>query len=116
MEEKTIFEELNEKNICYSVMVNLITSNLKSIEGNKKEFFIIIHRKDKHKVKGFYSTDVYKNIIYESELIPQEVDRFKETLCNFVKVKHDANGRVYELKNNSFKEMYDTLKQYKQWD
>jgi hypothetical protein len=116
MEEKTIFEELNEKNICYSVMVNLITSNLKSIKGNKKEFFIIIHRKDKSKVKGFYNTDNYKHIIYERELIPQEVDRFKKTLCNFVKVKHDADGRVYELKNNSFKEMYDTIKQYKQWD
>lgn len=117
-EKKTIFEKLDEKNICYSVMVNLITSNLKSLEGNKKEYSLIIHCNDLEKVKsyGFYTSDVYKYIIYERDLLLHEVARFKETIENFVKVKHDKHGRVYELKNNSFKSMYEILKQNKQWN
>ena len=111
--KKTIFEVLNEKNICYSVVVSLVKHKMKSIEGSKKEYFIIVHRKDLRKLVGFdfYTSDVYKHIIYERDLCSEEIDKFKEISDSFVKVQHDSNGRVYELKENSFKLMYDNLKQ-----
>ena len=112
---KTIFEQLDEKNICYSVLVSLVSSKLVSVEGGKKEYSIIIHRNDLDKLKGygFYNSEVYKYIIYERDLLIHEVARFKESIENFVKVKHDKHGRVYELKNNSFKSMYESLKHNK---
>jgi hypothetical protein len=109
---KTIFEQLKEKNVCYSVIVSLITNNLTSIEGSKKEYSIIIHRKDLEKLKGlgFYANRDYKFVIYERDLDNNEVLKFKEIIEDFVKVQHDKDGKVYELKNNSFKKMYDSLK------
>ena len=113
---KTIFEKLKEKNVCYSVIVSLVKCKLVSIEGSKKEYSIIIHQNDLEKLKGlgFYTTDTYKFVIYERDLQDDEVLEFKKIIEDFEKVQHDKDGKIYELKNNSFKKMYDSLKYQKQ--
>jgi len=110
-EEKTIFEVLFEKEICFAVNVSLNTFKGKGIDENSRDYFLIVQKQDLTKLKnmGFKRTNDYANV-YERDLSIDEIIEFKANQDKFVKVQHNQFGRVYELKNNSFKKLHETLK------
>ena len=121
--KQTIFEVLFEKGICFTV--NISTLKIKGVEESSRAYFIIVHESDlndiiingeisKHSKEinkfRFYRTDEYQDI-FERDLSEDDIIEFKEYMNKFIKVKHNKFGRVYELKGNSFKEMYESKKQ-----
>lgn len=109
--EKTIFEVLFEKKICFAVNVSLNTLIGKGIDENSRDYFLIVHKQDLKELKnlGFKRTNDYVNV-YERDLHEKEITEFKANQEKFVKVQHNQFGRVYELKNNSFKKLHESLK------
>jgi hypothetical protein len=108
--KKTIFEVLFEKEICFAVIVSLNTFNGKGIDENSRDYFLIVHEHDLKELKNmnFKKTDDYVNV-YERDLSVSEIAEFKTYMDKFVKVQHNQFGRVYELKNNSFKKLHESI-------
>ena len=138
--EKTIFEVLFEKEICFSVNVSINTFKLKCTDVHSLDYFLIILKNDLKDIKNefrrlknelikefgekecknlysilesktlnFYENNDYKHIL-EYDLSSDEISEFKKHIDKFVKVQHNQFGRVYELKNNSFKNLHESLK------
>ena len=122
--DKTIFEMLLESKICFTVNVSIRTFKIKSVEENSRDYFIIVHESDlndiiineeisKHSKEInkfiFYRTDEYPDV-FERDLSDDDIIEFKKHMNKFIKVKHNKFGRIYELKGNSFKEMYESKK------
>ena len=109
--EKTIFEVLFEKEICFAVNVSLNTFKGKSIDENSRDYFLIVLKQDLNELKnmGFNRTNDYPNV-FERNLSIIEISEFKNNMDKFVKVQHNQFGRVYELKNNSFKKLHESIK------
>ena len=120
--DKTIFEMLLESKICFTVNVSIRTFKIKSVEENSRAYFIIVHESDlndiiineeisKHSKEInkfiFYRTDEYPDV-FERDLSDDDIIEFKKHMTKFIKVKHNKFGRIYELKGNSFKEMYES--------
>ena len=105
---KNIFEKLDEKGICYAVGVALVTLKSKDAELYDRDYYIIAAAGDKEQLEGLkFKDSKYKSYnVIERGLNEEEVRLFKGLHDDFIKVKHDKNGRVYELKNNSFKKYY----------
>ena len=99
---KTIFDKLNDKGICYAVGVSISTFKMKSVNNNSQDYFIMIKESDKKEVPSFEITEDYPGIAIR-DLSEQEVWEFKDRQDEFVKVQHSKDGRVYEIKGNSFK-------------
>jgi len=110
-EEKTIFEVLFGKEICFAVNVSLNSAKNKAIEENSRDYFLVVLKQDVKELKNmcFHKTDDYPNV-YERDLSVMEIAEFKAYMDKFVKVQHNQYGRVYELKNNSFKKLYESVK------
>ena len=110
-EEKTIFEVLFDKEICFAVNVSLNIFKGKGIDENSRDYFIIVQKQDLKELKnmGFKRTNYYANV-YERDLSAKEITEFKKQMEKFVKVQHNSFGRVYELKNNSFKKLHESIK------
>ena len=121
---KTILKVLFEKEICFAVNVSIRTFKIKSVEENSRAYFIIVHESDlndiiingeisKHSKEInkfiFYRTDEYPDV-FERDLSDDDIIEFKKHMNKFIKVKHNKFGRIYELKGNSFKEMYESKK------
>jgi len=109
--KKTIFEVLFEKKICFAVNVSINTFKGKGVDENSRDYFLIVQKKDLEKLEdmNFERTSDYKNV-YERDMSEVEIIEFKTYQEKFIKVKHNEYGRVYELKNNSFKELHETEK------
>lgn len=109
--EKTIFEVLFEKEICFAVNVSLNTFKSKGIDENSRDYFLIVQKQDLKELKNmnFKRTNDYANV-YERDLSVNEISEFKTYMDKFVKVQHNQFGRVYELKNNSFKKLHESIK------
>lgn len=109
--EKTIFEVLFEKEICFAVNVSLNTFKGKGIDENSRDYFLIVQKQDLKELKNmnFKKTNDYANV-YERDLSVCEIAEFKTYMDKFVKVQHNQFGRVYELKNNSFKKLNESIK------
>ena len=105
--KKNIFEALEHKKIPYAVGVALTEFKIKGI-GCDRDYYLMAYSGDKSKLRGlrFGKCQSKNHSIIERNLSDKEVDLFKHLQDRFTKVSHDANGRVYELKNNSFKEYY----------
>ncbi len=105
--EKTIFEVLFEKEICFAVIVSLNTFN----DENSRDYFLIVQKQDLKELKNmnFKKTNDYVNV-YERDLSVSEIAEFKTYMDKFVKVQHNQFGRAYELKNNSFKKLHESIK------
>lgn len=113
---KNIFEKLNEKGICYAVGVALVT--LKSEDAElydrdyyDRDYYIIAAAGDKEQLLGLKFKDSLDDNydVIERDLNEEEVSLFKGLHDDFIKVKHDENGRIYELKNKSFKKYYHNV-------
>ena len=122
---KTIFKVLFEKKICFTVNVSIRTFKIKSVEENSRAYFIIVHESDLNDtiINGeisehskeinkfiFYRTDEYPDV-FERDLSDDDIIEFKKHMNKFIKVKHNKFGRIYELKGNSFKKLYESKKQ-----
>src|SRR5574344_1255318 len=104
--EKTIFEVLFKKEICFAVNVSL-----NRLDESSRDYFIIVQEQDLKYLENmnFEKTNDYPNV-FERDLSAVEISEFKANMDKFVEVKHNQFGRVYELKNNSFKKMYERKK------
>lgn len=112
--EKTIFEVLFDNQICFSVNVSAPFPKIKGIDMFTKDYFISVHKNDvdKHELKGFeeYNRVVYPNL-YTRDLNEAEINEFKDNQNKFIKVIHNKDGRVYELKNSSFRSMFKNMQE-----
>ena len=104
--EKTIFEVLFEKEICFAV-----SASLNRLDEGSRDYFLIVQEQDLKYLKNmnFERTDDYANV-FERDLSADEIKEFKTNMDKFVEVQHNQFGRVYELKNNSFKKLYERNK------
>ena len=104
--EKTIFEVLFKKEICFAVNVSL-----NRLDESSRDYFLIVQERDLKDLKNmnFEKTDDYENV-FERDLSAAEIKEFKANMDKFVEVKQNQFGRVYELKNNSFKKLYERNK------
>lgn len=112
LNEKNAIKELDKKNICYSIGVSINSFKGKALEMNNKEYFLMILDKDKALIKEnkkFYGSKDYEQILMK-DLNEVELDYFKKNSEKYTKVQHDKDGRIYELKNNSFRRYYNILK------
>lgn len=109
--EGDIFDRLNESNICYSVGVAMVWFKSKGSGINGKDFYIIAAKKDENKLKsiGLGFGDSRDHDTIERTLNDNEIAIFKSIQDDFIKVTQNNDGRVYELKYNSFKEYYNTV-------
>ena len=109
--EKTIFEVLFEKEICFAVNVSINTFKGKGLDESSKDYFLIVQEKDLNDLENmnFERTNDYANV-YERDLSVDEITEFKTIMDKFVKVQHNQFGRVYELRNNSFKKLHESIK------
>lgn len=112
-QKKTIFEVLFEKEICFTVNVSVNIFKGKGIDDNSRDYFLIILKKSLEgvykKELAFHKMKDYPNLL-ERDLSVLEIAEFKTLLDKFVKVQHSKLGRIYELKNNSFKKLYHETK------
>ena len=108
---KTIFEKLEDANVCYAVGVAMVFFKSKGSGLSGKDFYIIAAKHDESKLKkiglNFKNSRDYETI--EMTLSKDEIAIFKSLQDDFIRVEQNANGRIYELKYNSFKKYYKTV-------
>lgn len=109
MKRLTIFEQLSENNICFAVVVSQSQFTDKS-DLFDRDYFIIISDKDRKKVRRLDFNQFQNSDVCERNLSEKEIREFKSKINDFQKVIHNEHGRVYELKDNSFKEYFEELK------
>ena len=113
MIRQSIFDYLIAKNICFSVCISTKEANNSAITANSKDYFILVRKDDiKPKVKARWQFKCSNDhcTILQRDLNADEVFEFKCMPSDmFVKVIHDANGRVYELKSESLKRHLETV-------
>lgn len=104
--EKTIFEVLFKKEICFAVI-----ASLNRLDEGSRDYCLIVQEQDLKDLENmnFEKTNDYENV-FERDLSADEIKEFKTNMDKFVEVKHNQFGRVYELKNNSFKKLYESIK------
>jgi len=112
MTRQTIFQYLTDKAICYSVCISTKEANNRSLTGNSRNYFITVKKSDiKPKIKDKWS---FKNVsdqpnVLIRDMTGHEEREFKEISDKFTKVIHDKDGRVCELKSESFKRHLETV-------
>jgi len=119
---KNIFTKLDEKHICYAVCVAQTSITFRRLgEFTSQDYFIIcksnyrkhyLMEKLNFKVgsldeKGERDADLYPEKLLNYTLSESEINEFKENNDKYVKVIHNADGRIYELKNKSFLKKYN---------
>jgi len=111
-EKKTVFTALVESGVCFAVCIASSSFINREVAAFTKDYFIIINKCDEKRVKEFtfYPTEGYKQVC-ERNLSADEIEVFKKNKDKFVKVRSNEYGRVYELKELSFKDSYDSIRQ-----
>ena len=111
-EKKTVFNALLESRVRFAVCVAFNSFINREVAAFSKDYFVIINKCDAKRVKEhtFYATEGYKQVC-ERNLSADEIGIFKENINKFTKVRHNEHGRVYELKGQSFKAVYDSIRQ-----
>lgn len=112
IEKKPVFEVLFESGICFAVCIASSKFINREISAFSKDYFVIINKCDEERVKEltFYQAEGYKQICLRS-LSEDEIRIFRKNKDKFVKILHNKDGRVYELEQKSFKEVYDRISQ-----
>lgn len=112
---KSVIETLVNNNINFSVCVALNTFVLKGVKDNSRDYFINILRCDLNKIpynnlrSRFKPSEDYTALL-QLELSEHEAHVFKQSQQYFNKIIHTKDGRVFELKNKSFKEDFVQFK------
>jgi len=112
IEKIPVFEILFESGICFAVCIASSKFINREISAFSKDYFVIINKCDEERVKEltFYQAEGYKQI-YLRSLSEDEIRIFRKNKDKFVKTLHNEHGRVYELKQQSFKVVYDRISQ-----
>lgn len=110
-ERKNVINELLERGICFAVCVSSTRFMSEEVHRFSKEYLAIINKCDACLMEDFkfYQTEGYKQLC-ERKLSPDDVEVFKGNMEHFVKVLHNANGRVYELREMPFKPAFDSIR------
>ncbi len=110
--KKTIFNALHESDVCFAVCIASSSFINREVAAFSKDYFVIINKCDEKRVKEFtfYPTEGYKQVC-ERNLSEDEIEVFKMNKNKFVKVRHNEQGQVFELKYCSFKVAYDSIRQ-----
>lgn len=111
-EKKTVFNTLSECGVCFAVCVASSSFINREVAAFSKDYFVIINKRDAKRVNEFtfYPTERYKQVC-ERNLSTDEIEVFKMNKDKFVNVRRNEYGRVYELKEQSFKAVYDNIRQ-----
>jgi hypothetical protein len=111
-EKKPAFEILFESGICFAVCVASSKFINREVSAFSKDYFVIINKCDEELVKEltFYPTEGYKQVCQRS-LSEDEIKIFRRNKVKFIKVIHNEYGRIYELKEWSFKVVCDQINQ-----
>ncbi len=94
-----VFDKLLKNNVCFAVLVSQIAIS-------PVDYCIVGSKKDSDILRAMNFTDEKNHrLILEHSMNRKEVHRFLRLLSDGVlkKVKDNNYGKVYELKNNSFK-------------
>lgn len=105
-----IFEELFKKDICFAVCIS--NTKLKTAEFGftesfiGKDYFLVVKNRDVKSIDNWRKSksSLKSHRTVELNLNQIDVRAFKKIQDKFVKVVHGNDGRVYELKGNSFKD------------
>ena len=110
-EKKTIFNTLSENSVCFAVCVASSSFINREVAAFSKDYFVIINKCDEKRVKEltFYPTEGYKHVC-ERNLSAVEIEVFKMKKDKFVKVRSNEHGWVYELKEQSFMALYESIR------
>ena len=112
----SIFDRLFEANICFAVCMCVSSFKIRSLENNRRDYYIIVKRSDWEKIdklklkSNFHQNPEYKRFGYkvlERDLSEEEVFEFKDINDKFIKVQHNSDGRIFEIRGNSFKTHYE---------
>jgi uncharacterized protein YjhX (UPF0386 family) len=112
IEKKPVFDILFENEICFAVCVATSKFINREVAAFAKDYFIIINKCDEERVKEltFYPAEGYKQVCLRG-LSEDEIRIFRKNKDKFVKVHHNKHGRIYELKEMSFKAVVDQISQ-----
>lgn len=95
-----MIEKLLEVQICFALVVSQSTFRVPHLDISGKDIFLIVVEKDTQ--TGFEKSDTTPGI-YEYDLNDEEYEDFRTNhMEKFDKILHSSEGRVYELKQNSF--------------
>jgi len=105
--KRNVFQTLDKKEVCYAVGV----SKVGVIRGEDafidREYYIIASREDRPKIKRMrFRGEFPTSRTIERTLTDREVEIFKKDIEKYIKVHHDKNGRVYEVRGNGFKRRF----------
>jgi uncharacterized protein YjhX (UPF0386 family) len=105
-----VFDILFENEICFAVCIATSKFINREVAAFAKDYFIIINKCDEERVKEltFYPTEGYKQISQRS-MSEDEIRIFRKNKNKFIKVLSSDDGRVYELRNWSFKASHDHI-------
>lgn len=108
MAKLDIFYELERAGICYAVIANSAFLNNPSNQMTT-DWFILGSVCDRARLKRmkFRLCKIRRNSLMEYDLTEQEYIKFKSIQDKFIKIIHNKDGKVFELKNKSFKDYYD---------
>jgi len=111
-EKKTIFNALSENGVCFAVCVASSSFINREVAAFSKDYFVIINKCDEKRIKEFtfYPAEGYKQVC-ERNLSADEIEEFRRNKDRFVKVRSNEYGRVYEVKELSFKSAYESIRQ-----
>jgi len=111
-EKKLVFDTLFESCVCFAVCIANNSFINREVAAFSKDYFVIINKCDAKRVKDFifYPTEGYKQVC-ERNLSTDEIEVFRNNKDKFVNVRRNEYGRVYELKEQSFKGVYDNIRQ-----
>ena len=110
--KKLVFDTLFESRVCFAVCIANNSFINREVAAFSKDYFVIINKCDARRVNEFtfYPTERYKQVC-ERNLSADEIEVFKMKKDKFVNVRRNEYGRVYELKEQSFKAVYDNIRQ-----
>lgn len=99
-------QTLLDNNICFSVVKSTTTALIGKFFASN--YFVVILRKDHDKALKlpFCKTKDYDDV-FECDLDKDEIQYFKDNLELFTEKVIPKEGKVFELKNNSFKQHYE---------
>ena len=111
-EKKLVFDTLFESCVCFAVCIANNSFINREVAAFSKDYFVIINKCDAKRAKDFifYLAEGYKQVC-ERNLSADEIKVFKMNKDKFVNVRRNEYGRVYELKEQSFKAVYDNIRQ-----
>jgi hypothetical protein len=109
--KKTIFEQLEKKEIHYAVSLAYFRRRKSSDKSRGLDYYLILDGFKEKEIKElklkYKESSTEQHNIFERDLTEDELAVFKKTLHRYVRVKDDDSGSIWELIGKSFKENYD---------